>query len=242
MANRTAPEDHPGDDDSGGDDRAQHAGAAEPTAPPGAPELTAVVADDRPVVRAGLRAAVAGRATVTADGDLDGLSTAVETHDPDVAVTAVSADAPDPFRAIAAAAALHEDLRVLALVDAASLGDLREAVIAGVQSLLLTTAPLAEVADAAARTAAGERELATEIAVQLAGSWREVSRRPDNVTARELEVLELLAEGLTNKEVAGELDLSPRTVKTHVQSLLRKLDVGDRTAAVATALRRQLIR
>lgn len=204
---------------------------------------TAVVASGRPLLLAGLRA------VLSADG-MDVLAAvtpaqivpSVAAHQPDLLVVAVHGREDDPFREIAAATAVADDLRVLAIADQATVLELREAIVAGVQSLLLGDADLDEVRRAATATADGERVLDPEVAIQLAGSWAgEDSSNQASLTARELDVLRLLAEGMTNKEIGGELELSPRTVKTHVQNLLVKLDTPDRTGAVAQGFRRGLI-
>jgi len=122
--------------------------------------------------------------------------------------------------------------------------DMREAVIAGVDSFLLASAPVGEVRDAAVATARGDRIISSSIAMQLAGSWRTEPHATGaaSLTPRELEVLQLLAEGLTNDRIGERIGLSSRTVKTHVQNLLLKLDAGDRTGAVARGFRLGLIR
>lgn len=211
-----------------------------------ATRVAAVVAtDDRPLLRAGLRAVLSDddRVDLVAECSVDRLVQAVEQHGPAVVVATLRANDPDPFRAIATAKALSPETHVLVIADGASVIDLREAVIAGVDSFLLTTASEDDIRDAVSTTAAGERVVSPEVAMQLAGTWKqEREEAPASaLTARELEVLQLLAEGLTNQEVAKRLGLSARTVKTHVQNLLAKLDVPDRTGAVARGFRLSLI-
>ncbi len=208
--------------------------------------LTTVVADDRPLVRLGLHATAAGAegCEVTAAATIGKLVEAVQAQRPSLLLLAVRENDPDPFRAVAAARAVHSGLRVLAIVDAASVVDLREAVVAGVDSLLLSSTPVDEIRRACTATGNGERVVSPEVAIQLAGSWRPEYERsePAALTARELEVLQLLAEGLTNQQVGDRLNVSPRTIKTHVQNLLSKLDTPDRTGAVARGFRLGLIR
>lgn len=208
---------------------------------------TVLAADDRPLIRAGIRAILSGSEDIdlTEGVAIGDAVAAVERHRPDVLIVAVRENDPDPFQAVATAKALSDELRVLVLADGSTVIDLREAVIAGVDSFLLTTATEEDIRDAVARTAAGERVVSPEVAMQLAGSWRPTTGAdaPASVlTPRELEVLQLLAEGLTNQGIAKRLDLSARTVKTHVQNLLAKLDVPDRTGAVARGFRLNLIR
>ena len=204
---------------------------------------TAVVAASRPLLRAGLEAVTSsGDLDVTATADTSTLVTTVAEHEPDLVVVAIAEGDDDPYSEIARLMTVHPGCRVLAITEAASVIELREAIVAGVQSLLLADVALDELRDAIRATADGTRVLAPDVAIQLAGSWAtEPANREAQLTARELQVLQHLAEGMTNAQVAGELDLSPRTVKTHVQNLLVKLDTPDRTGAVAQGFRRGLI-
>ncbi|MFP5310532.1 MAG: LuxR C-terminal-related transcriptional regulator [Actinomycetes bacterium] len=219
-----------------------------PTAPgPGgatATRTTLVVTDDRPLVRAGLCAVLgAGDATVVGADRTDGLLGLVESRTPDVAVVGIDQHDADPFHAIAVARSVRPELHVLVVAESINVVDLREAVIAGVDSFVLSRASESELRAAVTATAAGERVVPPEVAVQLAASWRTEQPGPggDAVTPRELEVLQLLAEGMTNAEIGTRLGVSARTVKTHVQNLLAKLDTPDRTGAVARGFRLGLI-
>ena len=91
--------------------------------------------------------------------------------------------------------------------------------------------------DAVQAVAAGRRAVPSEVAERLA----EAMPRTE-LTARELQVLRLIARGLSNKEIAGELELTEGTVKVHVNHILQKLAVDDRTGAVTVAIRRGVIR
>ncbi len=222
-------------------------GMTQTTAPSASTKLaTCVACDDRAIVRAGLDTILGGTDQVaTAEVcSLDRAVAAVTAHEPDVLVVAIRENDPEAFRVIATAKGLSAGLRVLVVAEGASVIDLREAVIAGVDSFLLTSASAEDIREGVAATARGERIVSPEVAMQLAGSWRtEASDAPaSSLTPRELEVLQLLAEGLTNAQVAQRLSLSARTVKTHVQNLLSKLDVPDRTGAVARGFRLGLIR
>lgn len=204
---------------------------------------TAVVAATRPLLRAGLETAVS-RANLEIEGRAtpESLVMTVADTKPDLVVIAITDDSGDPFTEIARITTVHPDCNVLAITEAASIIELREAIVAGVQSLLLADCSMEELEDAITETAEGNRVLAPEVAMQLAGSWTaEPANAEAQLTARELQVLQWLAEGLTNAMIADELDLSARTVKTHVQNLLVKLDARDRTGAVAQGFRRGLI-
>lgn len=204
---------------------------------------TAVVAASRPILQAGLETAVSS-AGLEVDGRATPESLVMTVADtrPDLVVVAISDDGGDPFTEIARITTVHPDAKVLAITEAASIIELREAIVAGVQSLLLADCSMQDLRDAITETAEGQRVLAPEVAMQLAGSWSAEPGEGDaQLTARELQVLQWLAEGLTNASIAEELDLSARTVKTHVQNLLQKLDARDRTGAVAQGFRRGLI-
>lgn len=204
--------------------------------------VTVVVADDRPLIRAGIRAAVSSVAAVTADTSLSGLVATVKADRPDVLVVGVRPEARDPFEEVRRLTSLGTKLRVLTLTETSSMVTIRQAVMAGVDSFLLIDATPAEIADGVAATARGERIVAPEIAMTLARARQdELAEATGGLSAVELQVLTLLAEGLTNREVGEQLELPARTVKTHVQGLFEKLDVSDRTAAVARALRHGLI-
>lgn len=205
---------------------------------PGPPRT--VVADDREIVRVGLVELLRRAVTVVAAVPSRQLVEAVRRTAPRLLVVGVPGSAPDPFRAIAAARIVH-DLRVLVVADTPTLVDLREAIIAGVDSLLVVGASGAELRRAALATAAGERVLASELAVELA-NLRGHGQDPGALDLREIEVLQLLADGLTNQEIAERLGVAPRTVKTYVQHLMTKLGASDRTQAVAQGLRLGLIR
>lgn len=201
-----------------------------------------LVADDRPVVRAGLVALLHPFTVVDAVAMADLVDARLDT-DAQLLVAGVRDDQPAAFQAIAKATKRRPELLVLVVANSASVIELRDAVIAGVHSFLLMGVGTQELHQAVRQTAAGERVIAPSIAMQLASSWSSEPSRTGAtaVTERELEVLRLVAEGLTNDRISDRLDLPSRTVKTHVQNVLAKLEAPDRTAAVARALRLGLI-
>jgi DNA-binding NarL/FixJ family response regulator len=202
-----------------------------------------LVCDARPLVRLGLQHALE-------DTGLVGVCDPVTVEDrvgelePDLLVAGLRPDDPQTFGMIASLKTQRPDLRAMVVGDAATVVELRAMVIAGVDSFLLSSAPLGELRTAVVRTAHGERIISPSIALLLAGGWRKGGTEEGgaSLSPRELEVLELLAAGLTNQTIAEQLGLSARTVKTHVQNLLVKLDVPDRTGAVARGFRLGLLR
>jgi DNA-binding NarL/FixJ family response regulator len=114
------------------------------------------------------------------------------------------------------------------------------AIEAGATGFLLKDAPRAELFRAVRAAARGETVLAPEVATRLVARFHGPPAQP--LTQRELQVLELVARGATNREVAARLQVSEATVKTHLVHAFGKLGVSDRTAAVTAALERRLIR
>ena len=188
--------------------------------------------------------AVLSRTCRLAAADLDDVPRVILEFEPSVLVAGLRIDDPTTFGVVAKARSSVPELKVLVVADGATVVDLREAVIAGVDSFLLTSAPSGELRQAVIRTARGERMISPSIAIQLADTWRRdpPERDVSALTPRELEVLQLLTEGLTNEQVGSRLGLPARTVKTHVQNLLVKLDARDRTGAVARGFRLGLVR
>lgn len=204
-----------------------------------------VVADDHPIVRAGLLALFGPEPDIDVVADVDGPDAAVaaaERENPDVVLmdlqfgaqaTGTGADATRRIRALDAAP------YVLVLTNYDSDADILAAVEAGASGYLLKDAPPHELTAAVRAAAAGESALAPVIASRLLDRMRapQVS-----LSSREIQVLELVAGGRTNIEIAADLFVSETTVKSHLAHIYSKLDVSSRTAAVAMARRRGILR
>lgn len=114
--------------------------------------------------------------------------------------------------------------------------DIYRAVQAGAHGYLLKDAPQADMIAAIKMVSCGKRYFPPHIAERLAERMMRT-----NLTGRELEVLQMLARGLTNKEIGRALEISGNTVRNHVNSIIEKLEVSDRTEAATTAIHRGLI-
>ncbi|NLS11188.1 response regulator transcription factor [Nesterenkonia sp. MY13] len=202
-----------------------------------------VLADDHPVVRTGLRAMLAG------DPDLDVIGEATA---PDDAVALAAELAPDVVLmdlqfgteqtgadATRRIRALPNPSAVLVLTNYDTDSDILGAVEAGASGYLLKDAPPDELIAAIRAAAEGETALAPAIAGRLLARMR--SPQP-SLSARETEVLRLVADGATNNEIAARLHISDATVKSHLVHIYTKLGVSSRTAAVATARDTGLLR
>jgi DNA-binding NarL/FixJ family response regulator len=144
---------------------------------------------------------------------------------------------PDAVTAIAALSAELPRYPVLALSAAPDHGDALAAVRAGAAGYLVAGTGPAELVAAVRRTAAGEAVFSPGLAAELLDErGRSVAEDAAALTDREIEVLRLVVEGLTARQIATRLVLSPRTVENHVQHLLRKLRLPNRAALVRWAI------
>jgi DNA-binding NarL/FixJ family response regulator len=195
--------------------------------------------DDHPVVRAGVRALINNAADLHVVAEArDGAEAVLlyDEHRPDVVVMDVRMPNMDGVRAIREIVASHPDARILALTSYEGDADVYRAINAGARGYLLKDTLEVSLIDAIRRAAAGERIIPPEIASRLAEFITQ-----DELTPRELEVLELAAKGLRNREIADAIGRTEATVKAHLKHVMEKLRVADRTEAVTLALRRGII-
>jgi DNA-binding NarL/FixJ family response regulator len=203
-----------------------------------------VLVDDHPVVRAGLRALIDGQEDLSVVGEADGLDAAVAVvgvDRPDVVLMDLSLGAGKAGGAAVTAAvrALPEPPEVLVLTTYDTESDILRALEAGARGYLLKDAPPDELFAGIRATARRETVLAPSVAATLV---RRTTPGATTVTEREVEVLELLARGLGNKEMARELFVSEATVKSHLSHIYTKLGVDTRAGAVAAAIEQRIIR
>lgn len=204
----------------------------------GAP-VRVMLIDDHPVVRAGLRAILDGfgDVTVVAEGE-DGAEAAraVELR-VDVLVMDIQMPGTDGITATRdTVAAGGPPVLVLTTYDTGH--HIRDALEAGATGYLLKDAPQDVLHRAVLDTAAGRRTLAPDVAASLAD---QLGQAGEALSRREVEILEALATGASNRAIAGHFVISLATVKTHLIHIYQKLGVGNRTAAVAEARRRGLV-
>ena len=206
-------------------------------------ELEAVrvlVVDDHPVVRRGLHSMLDGESGISivglASSGKEGLSLA-ETLNPDVVLLDLRMPDMGGVEVIIALRAARPQSKILVLTNYQLDEDIFNALDAGALGYLLKSASQDEVIEAIRAVSQGKRRVPTELAIRLA---ERVGRSP--LSARELEVLGLVVQGLTNKEIAKKLFISDITARNHVISLLSKLNAKDRTEAATIAIRRGLVR
>jgi DNA-binding NarL/FixJ family response regulator len=205
--------------------------------------LRLVLVDDHPVIRAGVRALLEGQEDMVIVGEAADTATArevVERTHPDVVLMDLNLGAgASGVDATAALRALPDPPRVLVLTTYDTEADILAAMDAGASGYLLKDAPPEELFRAVHGTARGDTVLASSVAATLV---RRASSPAPVVTEREIEILRLLADGLSNKQMASRLRVSEATVKSHLSHVYAKLGVDSRAGAVATAIQRGLIR
>ena len=210
--------------------------------PPAAPRpLRLVVADDHPIWREAVERdlAAAGLEVVGTAGDGDKAVRVVLATRPDVLVC----DLQMPGRSgVEVTAAVAATTKVLVLSASGEQQDVLDAVKAGASGYLVKSATAAELVDAVRRTAAGDAVFTPGLAGLVLGEYRRTAAddAAPKLTARETEVLRLVAKGLTARQVAERLVLSHRTVENHVQNTLTKLQLHNRVQLVRYAVDRGL--
>jgi DNA-binding NarL/FixJ family response regulator len=197
-----------------------------------------MIADDHAVVRQGLHM------FLSLDPDLRIVGEAANGHEalqrarelnPDVVLMDLVMPVMDGIAAISAIRHELPDIEVIALTSVLEDASVIGAVRAGAIGYLLKDTNAEELRRAIKAAAAGQVQLAPEAAARLMGEVRS-PERPETLTERETDVLRLVAQGMANKEIANELSIGEKTVKTHVSSILAKLGLQSRTQAALHAM------
>jgi DNA-binding NarL/FixJ family response regulator len=205
--------------------------------------IRVLLVDDHSVVREGLRMLLSRDPDLEVVGEAADGAQAIEQARqlrPDVVVMDLLMPVLDGMAATRAIRTELPETKVLALTSVLENASVLEAIRAGAIGYLFKDSRAAEVRTAIKAAAAGQVHLSAQASAPLLGAVR-MPERTDPLTARELEVLRWLAQGLSNKEIARRLHLTEETVKFHVRHILAKLDVQSRTQAVLAAMRLGLI-
>jgi len=197
-----------------------------------------LLADDHPVVREGLRGMLSAEPDIEVVGEAASGAEAValfSARRPDVVLMDLRMPGGDGVDAIGKIRAGHEsDVRIIVLTTFDTDADILRAVEAGAAGYLLKDSPRADLIRAIRAAARGETVLAPVVAGRLVSRVR--GPRPETLSARETEVLALVARGMTNFQIGRALFVSEATVKTHLTRACAKLGVTGRTAAVTKAM------
>jgi DNA-binding NarL/FixJ family response regulator len=217
------------------------------------PQVRIVVADDQEVVRAGFASLLDTQPDFTVVGTASEGAEAVRICSelrPDVVVMDIRMPGMDGIEAARRLAGSESDGPRILILTTFDLDEyVYDALRAGASGFLLKDVTAEQLFDAVRVIAAGEALLAPTITRRLIGAFAQLHSKPDApstsalaaLTPRETEVLQLVAEGLSNPEIASRLVVTEETVKTHVSHVLRKLGLRDRTQAVIAAYESGLI-
>lgn len=207
------------------------------------PRIRVFVVDDHPLVRTGLAAAVAAYADLEFVGEAaDGREAInpIKALQPDVVLMDIAMPVLDGIQAMEQLRKWVPQTRFLMLTSSAEPTDVRRALAAGASGYLLKNASALELSQMIRSAHAGRRVLAPEVTEAIVSA--SMAPAPGaNLTARELELLSLMARSFSNQEIAAELDLALPTVKFHVTNIFSKLHVDNRTEAVLKAIKHRIV-
>jgi two-component system, NarL family, response regulator len=202
-------------------------------------KMSVMVVDDHPLMRVGIASIVNARTDMTVVAQAGSGEEAVTLffkHKPDVTLMDLRLPGMSGVDSIRSIREGYPPARFVVLTTYEGDADIHRALEAGAQGYVIKGMPYQTLVEALQRVYKGGRFLPPPIARALA------SRMPDSeLSAREQEVLSLLARGKSNKDIASTLHITEATVKCHVSAILLRLNVSDRTEAVVTALHRGLV-
>ncbi len=211
--------------------------------------ITVLLVDDHELVRRGVRAFLETRPDITVVAEAGSGEEAVRLaaeHAPDVALMDLIMPGMDGVEATRLLTARSPRTSVVMLTSYHDDEHVFPAIRAGALSYVLKEVGPEELADAVRKAAAGEAVLHPRVAARVVRELHGARRDEPNVfrelSDRELEVLKLIADGLSNAEIAGRLYVSEKTVKSHVSNILGKLHLADRTQAAVYAWRQGVVR
>jgi DNA-binding NarL/FixJ family response regulator len=209
--------------------------------------ISVVLGDDHTLVRQGLRRAIDETDDIAVVGEGSSgeeiIGVAGQTS-PDIVVLDIRMPGMDGIEAAKRITSDRPETGVVMLTAYDDRHFVVEAVRAGARGYVLKTRDTEHLLQAVRLVAGGNMVIDPDLVVTLADELtaaKEQDRNAQSLTDRELEILQLLAFGYTNRDIGRRLFISPDTVKTHLEHIYQKLGASDRTAAVAEAMRRQLI-
>jgi DNA-binding NarL/FixJ family response regulator len=214
-----------------------------------ADEITVMVVDDHPIWREGVARDLTERGirVVATAADADAAVRIAHATRPRVVLMDLNLGATSGVQAIAGILARQPETRILVLSASGEHADVLEAVKAGATGYLVKSAGAEELLAAVRRTADGYPVFTPGLAGLVLGEYRRLADEPPGpagaspvLTARETDVLRLVAKGLTARQIGGRLRLSHRTVESHVQNTLRKLQLHNRAQLVRYAIEQGL--
>jgi DNA-binding NarL/FixJ family response regulator len=198
-----------------------------------------LIVDDHPVVRAGLTSMLATQPGLEVADSVSSGEEALDTLERqrlDIVLLDLRMPGMNGIDTLLAIRRKAIPVHVIVLTSYETDEDIYRAINAGAEGYLLKNASLREMVEAIRAVRAGNRYIPRRIASRLA---ERMTR--SNLTARELEILKILTKGLTNKQIGSALGISDNTVRNHINSIIEKLEVSDRTEASTTAIQRGIV-
>jgi NarL family two-component system response regulator LiaR len=209
--------------------------------------ITVVFVDDHEMVRIGVSSYLSAQPDIEVIGEADNGRTGVELAlelRPDIILMDLVMKEMDGIEATRQIIEMWPEAKIIIVTSFLDDEKVYPALEAGATSYMLKTSKASEIANAVRVTYSGQPVLEPEVTGKMMMKMRQKNHQfpHEELTDRELEVLKLLAEGKTNQDIADELFIALKTVKTHVSNILSKLQVQDRTQAVIYAFRHSIVK
>jgi DNA-binding NarL/FixJ family response regulator len=207
-----------------------------------------LIADDHPVVREGLFSMLNREVDFDVVGEAkDGMEAVNKTKElsPDIVLMDLRMPDMDGVEAMRKIKSAMPDVKFIILTTYSDDEYIFSGIEAGARAYLLKDAPREDLFKAIRAVYRGESLIQPVVASKLLDRFSELSRGTpsgEGLSARELEILQLMAKGAANKEISAQLSIAQSTVKTHIANIFQKLGVNDRTEAVTQALKKGIIR
>ncbi|EKF51589.1 response regulator transcription factor [Lactococcus garvieae] len=207
-------------------------------------KIKLLIVDDHQMVRLGLSSFMSIQPDIEVVGEAaDGESGYLKAQNlkPDVILMDLVMDRLDGIGATQKILAETPEQKILILTSFLDDEKVFPALAAGAKGYILKTSQAAEIANAVRKVASGEDVLSQAVKEKISQQKHRKPELYDNLSKREMEVLKILAQGLSNQEIADRLFISLKTVKTHVSNIFNKLEVNDRTQATIYAIQHKLV-
>jgi DNA-binding NarL/FixJ family response regulator len=203
------------------------------------PRIRVFCVDDHPLLREGIATLINNQPDMQVVGQASTGREAIQgfrEHQPDIALMDIRLPEMSGIEAMIAIRKEFPEARIIMLTTSEGDVEIQRALEAGARGYMLKSMPPKELVDAVRQVHAGKKRIPPEIAAHLAEHYSD-----EAITAREIEVLQQIAGGNRNRDIAEKLFISEETVKVHIKHIMEKLGASDRTQAVAIAVRRGII-
>ncbi len=201
--------------------------------------IRVLTVDDHPLLREGICTLINSQPDMSIVGEASTAAEAVERFRelrPDITLMDVRLPDKNGIDAMLAIRSEFPDARIIMVTSSEGDVEIQRAIGAGAQGYILKSMPPKDMVDAVRMVHAGKKRIPAAIAAHLAEHYAD-----EDLTAREIEVLQQIAGGTRNRDIGDRLFISEETVKVHIKHIMEKLGASDRTQAVAIAIKRGII-